>query len=183
MKFNLSKSNGFTVLESMFAIFILSLAIGGTFTNIQQGLSQAILAKDEIRAYYLAQEGIEIIRNKRDVNQIAFIKNGSANGWMYGIAESGNPCQFGNVCRVSAEVTNFPLQYCGNTWGTCPNLNFNETTGLYTYDPAISTNFKREIMLEQISATEVMLTVRVTWSKGLISKEIKAKTHLFNWVI
>ena len=94
-------SKGFTVLESMVAIFVLSLSISGAFSAVQQSLSQSIISKDEVKAFYLAQEAIEIIRNKRDSNQLDKITNGSPNSWLFGISDNPtDPCYFGKICII-----------------------------------------------------------------------------------
>ncbi len=180
MKF-FSNQKGFTVLESIVAIFILSLSISGVFTSVQQSLSQSVIVKDEIKAYYLAQEAVEIIRNKRDINQIDKINNLATTNWLAGISElSTDPCSFGKICR--ADVVPFSLQRCGDAWDSCSNINYDSNLSLYTYNSGSETNFKREIQIESVSSTEVSVTVRVSWRKGLINREFKIKTHLFNWV-
>lgn len=175
------KQAGFTVLESMVAILILSLSIAGVFSAVQQGLSQSIIAKDEIKAYYLAQEAIEIIRNKRDINQLAKINSGSGN-WLTGIsADASDPCWFGKICR--ADVVTNAFSYCGASWDSCPVLNQDATTFVYNYDGSDpSTNLKREIQIESVAANEVAVTVRVSWTKGFVTYEFKVKEHLFNWI-
>ncbi len=168
---------GFTILESVVAIFIISLAISGVFTAVQRSLSQTIVAKDEVTAFYLAQEAIEIIKNKRDSNQLVKIFSNSSATWLDGITSS---CPFNNICSVDA--TNLSISNCGASWGSCSNLRQNGSTNLYNYSTGPTTNFKREIQIESVSSNEIMVTVQVTWSKGGISRSFKAKTHLFNWV-
>ncbi len=179
---------GFTILESIVAIMILSLSISGVFSAIQQSLSQSIIAKDEVKAFYLAQEAIEVIRNKRDANQLYKIENPStSNTWLTGISKDvGDPCSFGKVCQVDATSTylDLSLTYCNSSsWGSCENLRQDSTTFLYSYDgsdPEI--NFKREVKIESINANEVAVTVRVSWTKGVVTREFKVKTLLFNWI-
>jgi len=177
-----NSSRGFTVLESIVAIFILSLSISGVFSSVQQSLSQTTIARDEVKAFYLAQEAVELIRNKRDGNQLERIINSSSNTWLFGIsANVADPCYFGKVCQVDAVSTSFV--YCGVSWGSCPVLRQSPSTFLYSYDVSSpATNFKREIQIESISATEIAVTVRISWTKGVSTREFKAKTHLFNWI-
>lgn len=183
------KQKGFTVLESLVAIFILSLSISGVFTAVQRSLSQTIIAKDEVKAFYLAQEAIEIIRNKRDTNQLARI-NGNSIGtpWLSGLASgASDPCYFGDICMVDIvtfnPVNNTGFVKCGNIWGSCgQNLRQDPTTFLYQYSTGNPTNFSREIKLHQISAHEIVVTVRVSWSKGIFTRAYETKTHLFNLV-
>jgi len=188
-KINFKTSAGFTVLESIVAIFVLSLAISGAFAAVQQSMSQSIIAKEEIKAFYLAQEAVEIIRNKRDANQLDRIINSSPNSWLYGISEDpSDPCWFGKVC--SADALSMNLEYCGQNWESCPLLNQDPATYRYGYNINYTpTNFKREVMLERIGdhdddgiPDEISVTVRITWGKGLFKSEFKAKTNLFNWI-
>lgn len=178
----IKKANGFTVLESIVAIFVLSVAISGAFTAVQTSLSQSSNSKDEVKAFYLAQEAIEIIRNKRDANQLSRV-NGVSTSWLSGISEnSADPCYFGNVCRVESSLPTTFVR-CGGSWNTCPNLRQDSTSYLIGYNAAWGlTNFKREIVIGSPSADEIAVVVRVTWTRGLRTYEFKAKTHMFNWV-
>lgn len=169
------RSGGFTVLESIVAIFILSMSISGAFSAVVQGLSQSAIAKDEIKAFYLAQEAFEIIKNKRDTNQIAKLDNPSIT-WLDGITD-GAHCPFNQVCRADA-VSN-SLTFCGG-WDSCPTLTQDPDTFLYGYGFSNNTNFKREIMIESVSADEISVTVRIKWTKGVVPYEFKVKTNLFN---
>ncbi|MFH0804355.1 MAG: type II secretion system protein, partial [Candidatus Zambryskibacteria bacterium] len=140
------KNKGFTVLESIVAIAILSLSVSGAFSAVTQSLSQATIAKDEIRAFYLAQEAIEIIRNKRDANQLAIINTGSGN-WTDGIISA---CPAGRTCTI--DVTNLSIYDCGTGgWGSCTQyLKQDPDTFLYSYGSGNTTNFKREIQIETV---------------------------------
>jgi len=175
---------GFTMLESIVAIMILSLSISGAFSAVQQSLSQSIIAKDEIKAFYLAQEAVEIIRNKRDTNQLSILNSGSGN-WLDGIAAlSTDPCYFGKVCKIDATSNPPAMINCGTAWNSCENLR-QSPAYLYGYSNASwpATNFKREIQIESINANEISVTVRITWTKGsIITKEFKVKTNLFKWM-
>ncbi len=182
----LRNKKGFTILESIVAIFVLSLAVSGVFASVQRSLYQSNISKDEIKAYYLAQEAIEIIRNKRDANQLSRIINNPTNNWLLDISSnSGDPCYFGSTCIVDVFV--YPnsgwANRCGGSFGSCPNLRQDPNTNLYGYNGSWSeTNLKREIQIESINANEISITVRVSWTRGITNKEFKIKTHLLNWI-
>jgi type II secretory pathway pseudopilin PulG len=179
------KNRGFTVLESIVAIGILSLSISGAFSAVQQSFSQAIIAKDEVKAFYLAQEAMEIIRNKRDANQLYKIANPStSNTWLDGIAQVGDPCQFGKTCRVYANPPSAPalVDCAADPGGVCPVLKQDPVTYIYGYTSGDATNFKREIQIESINANEIAVTVQVSWKKGILDMNFKVKEHLFNWI-
>lgn len=62
---------GFTLLEVIIAIFILTVGVGGAYGLIQSTIISASQNKMRLTAYYLAQEGVEIVRNIRDSNWLA----------------------------------------------------------------------------------------------------------------
>jgi hypothetical protein len=173
------------VLESITAIFILSLSIASVFYSISQSLVQSQLSQDEVRAFFLAQEAIDTIRNKRDINQLTKVKFGTGN-WLDNVVLGAGGCPFStamnkNTCTVDA--TNFQISNCGGDWGSCPVLRQNTASFLYGYDANWPvTNFKREIQIESISADEIAVTVRVYWSHGMINRDFKVKTFLLNWI-
>lgn len=185
----LKNKKGFTILESLVAIMVLSLSISGAFTAVTQSLSQSIISKDEVVAFYLAQEAIEVIRNKRDNNQLVKI-NGGSNTWLDGITSA---CPFGKICRVDATAAPADkIQLCGagTNWGDCPYLKQETETDqnpyMYNYTFGNTTNFKREIQIEQVNTdasgpSEIAVTVQVSWTKGLINQNFKVKTLLLNW--
>src|SRR3989338_6121163 len=75
-----SKTKGFTIIESLIAISILLTAIAGAGSAVQTGISSYIFSKDQIIAFYLAQEGFEQIRNIRDENGLR------GRPWLTGLA-------------------------------------------------------------------------------------------------
>ncbi|MEX2029197.1 MAG: prepilin-type N-terminal cleavage/methylation domain-containing protein [Candidatus Paceibacterota bacterium] len=64
-------NKGFTLVETLVAISIFSVSIVGLMSVLGSGISNTNYAKQKIAAYYLAQEGIECIRNTRD-NYVLF---------------------------------------------------------------------------------------------------------------
>lgn len=65
-KFFSQKNTGFTIIETLVAISIFTTSILVLLAVLTQGISNTSYAKKKIIAGYLAQEGIECIRNTRD---------------------------------------------------------------------------------------------------------------------
>ncbi len=170
------KNEGFTIVESLVAITILVLAVTGATGAIQTGISSYIFSKDQVIAFYLAQEGFEQLRNIRDENGLKH------QHWLTGFsANSGDPCFFGNACIVDPVNSNVPVR-CSSGPGNCPVLRQNATTGFFGYDPSWpATIFRREIMLTQVNADEISISVTVAWSKGLVNRQFKARENILNW--
>lgn len=59
---------GFTLIETLFAILIFSTALVALMSIAGRGISATSSARQQITAHYLAQEGLEVVRNMRDAN-------------------------------------------------------------------------------------------------------------------
>ncbi len=163
-------------MESLVAISVLVLVIIGTASVIQTSISSYIYSKDQVVAFYLAQEGFEQIRNIRDENGL---KN---QHWLAGLsANSSDPCYFGKACTVDPVASPVPI-WCSSGPGNCPFLRQDASAGFFGYNSSWPvTVFKREIMLTQINANEVSVLVTINWSKGLVNRQFKAKENILNW--
>jgi len=173
---NNNLNTGFTIVETLVAIGILVVALSGGFAAVSLSLNRSSLSKEQVIAFYLAQEGMEIIRNKRDSNAL------SGNSWLQGIALNGDPCEFGNVCR--ADAISFSLNSCGSNWGSCPFLRNHNTNKYYNYSSGATTIFKREIKLTDLTtgAIEVIQAeVRITWNHSGTNQTYTASTLFYNW--
>lgn len=171
----MNRRNGFTIVETLVAIAILVVAIIGAMSAVQSGISSYVYSKDQITVFYLAQEGFEQIRNVRDENRL------NGRNWLANIAAgSGDPCTFGQACIVSPIESNIPTR-CSAP-GSCPFLHQDTATGFFTYNNSWpATIYRREIQLSSINADEIAITVTVNWSKGLITRQFKARENLLNW--
>ena len=71
--------SGFTLVETLVAITILTLALGGPMTLATRSIKDSLASRNKVVAFYLAHEAIEYVKNKRDSNflyQICFTSNG-----------------------------------------------------------------------------------------------------------
>lgn len=149
---------GFSLLETMIAIGILvsgSLIVYGATARILGNLNQE---KTKFVASYLAQEGIEIVRNMRDANWI----NG-ATSWVDNLGAG-----------------NYRIQYNSTSLLPFQDVALNvDSNGFYCYDAGTATHFKREIILSQPSADILKVVAKVTWPGT--NSSIQAEDFLYNW--
>ncbi len=177
---------GFTILETIVALSIISISIAGVFSAVRVGLVASSNSKDEIQAFYLAQEAIEVLRNHRDANKLASVNSGMPVSWLAGIADSGDPCWSG-TCKVDGYANT--ISACTGGAGSCPVLcqNTSATSYLYGYNggscspPWQATKFKREVQITNIGGNEVEVVISVSWSRGAQNYNIKVKTLMLNW--
>jgi len=71
----IENKKGFTIVESLFAIFILVISVTGPMAFTQSGLRASFIARDQVTAFYLAQDAIEYITQYRNLKKsITFVK-------------------------------------------------------------------------------------------------------------
>lgn len=185
MKHNFLKNNhGFTLVETLVAVAILSLSLLAGFTAVQSSLQNSNLTEDQITAFFLTQESVEFIKNIRDENALRNL-GGTPTTWLHLMSEvNTDPCYFGNVCRI--DVVAKTMVYCGTTAGSCPVLNQNTTPSSSTYllygytNGWTPTRFKREIQFQSIQPDEVRVTTTVSWTKGNKNYTFQTSQLLFN---
>ncbi len=165
---------GFTIAEIIIALSILSFGIVlvyGAFSTI------VVLTNNlhsRFAAAYLAQEGLEIMRNIRDDNFID-ISQGSLVSWAQGLV--GSPCNLG--CMADYKTKN----YAGLLAWDDSYLGLDEQ-GFYSYQqPNTPTIFKRKILVTPVLNEDEALNVSVTvyWDYNGTSYTFEANENLYNW--
>lgn len=161
---------GFSMIEALVAITILSISIAGPMTLAHKGLSSAFLARDQITAFFLAQEAVEYIRNIRDENIL------TQQNWLSGLG----PCvsaDGSDACRIDVAVDS--VEACSG--GTCPPLNYDSTDRLYTYDGGSPSPYTRTVTIEEISGDEVSIQVEISWNTGVLQRSFSVRENLLDW--
>ncbi len=153
---------GFTLIEIIIAIFILSFAIVGIFTAFSIVLILTSDAVDRLTATYLTQEGIEIVRNIRDTNWLNMdLHPDLGYTWdreLTGCDISGNPL---GGCRAdyktgTGDTGEFPIYLWAGT--DVDYLYINNENGFYDYNKtnlSTATKFKRRIIITPLADTDV----------------------------
>jgi prepilin-type N-terminal cleavage/methylation domain-containing protein len=189
-------SRGFTLIETLVAVFILSVSIAGPLTVASRALSAALVAKNQITAFYLAQDAIEYIRFARDTNKLS-----GATNWLTGAGSTApidiSQCQSATGCYLDS--TGFcPLvpTAAGTavSTGSCTvdvagtngrPLYFDNTTKRFTYhktSPNTKTVFTRKITITQPQTGEAVVTATVYWNDlASVVHNVTITENLFDW--
>ncbi len=186
------KKYGFTLVESLVAISILSMSIAATFTAVQNSLQNSSIAKDQTTAFYLAQEAVEFIKNKRDENAlISLNESPTVTRWLTGISDVPNDdCWFGVgvgaigrktcIVDVTAALPADTIQACSGDFGTCPFL-LKGPNDLFGHQSGTPTIFRREIQLRNVvDGREVEIKVRMSWTSRWGTKSFEITENIFN---
>jgi prepilin-type N-terminal cleavage/methylation domain-containing protein len=87
---------GFTLVETMVAISLLAVALVGPYVAVQNAVQGSYVARDQLIASQLAQEGVEYVRGVRDNNYH------HGRSWLYGFNDSARDGCYGGS----------PITYC-----------------------------------------------------------------------
>jgi len=154
------KNRGFTLIETIVAIFLLTVGVVGSFSLMQRVTSFASISASQLVASYLAQEGIEIIRNIRDTNYL------ERQAWDSGI-------DAGADSRLDYRSQVFPDATCGSY--------LRHNGAFYICSADTSSKFQRQITIEKPAADRIVVSVAVSWSERGNQHQVLAQTELYDW--
>lgn len=174
LKNNTEKTkSGFTLIETFIAITILAFVIVGPLSIAANSITTALYAKDQVTAFYLAEEVIEYILNIRDTNHQQ--GNNSSSTWLTGLTTCMSP----SVCAIDAmNNTLYASNYCGSS--SCP---IKYSSGVYGYTSGWTNSiFTRDVEIVTVSATEVAIYVTIKWKTGTLpQRTFTIKELVHNW--
>jgi prepilin-type N-terminal cleavage/methylation domain-containing protein len=182
----LTTSRGFTLIETMVAITILTLAVAGPLFTASRAIVAARAASNQLTASYLAQESVEYIRMMRDNEYISAYadplttETASTTGWTnFKNSLSSAGCMIG--CAFDPAVPG--LSPCLS--GTCAPL-YLAPTNIYTQQSSGNTPtiFIRTIkVFDNLPGDqpEEKIVSTVTWSFHNVSYTVATTDHLTPW--
>lgn len=180
---------GFTLVETMFAVFILTFTIVGLMTVVANSLFAARYARDEITASYLLQEVVDYVRNDRDTTVFLGAVAGPTT-WANFLTKYNNCSNDGCYFDVLNPNGSVEIKRCLSSG--CPFLYYDakaDTTPFYVNDDGngmsdmLKTNFQRKILVTQSSenSDEIDVAVTVYWKNGGLTKSRSLTTSLLKW--
>lgn len=153
-----SESNGFSLVETLVAIAILLIAVVGPISIIGNSLHQIYYAKDEMLAINLAQEGIEMVRQKRDSNMLANEVPATVTAWDSGITAG----------TYTVDAPSFSIIACA----TCDTKVYKNSSGFYSQGTqgvgSVETQFtgRTIVITDVVAGREKRIASTVTWKTG-----------------
>lgn len=169
--------SGFTLVETLLAVLLLSMSVVAPLTIGSSSLSSATTGRDRLVALSLARDGIELVRAVRDTNRLT-----AGVSWR----DNLDACMRPNTCIVDSLAPEDMRADTGEA------LDYNAATGLYGYnDDWVESKFKRTVtiyLLDNSSTPyreEVRVVSTVTWQTpySFIQKKVEVSSQLTNWRI
>lgn len=193
---NFKKLNtGFTLVETMVAISIFTGAVLGLLALTGGSISNTTYAKNKLVAYFLAQEGVEYVRNLRDTYAL-FEPNGFEN---FKNLLKANGCNTPTGCYVNPDSLDYSIPSAQAMKSliitpcsaTCPNMFYDEESVLrkYNYTTGEPTGFSRKIKTKDVVNAdglfnkEIQVESIVNFTSGSKNYEVLFVTYLKDWTI
>jgi len=181
-------NKGFTLLETLVAVAILMITIASAFGLAPEGLMGARFAKNQTTATYLAQEALEVVRNMRDNAMFFSPDTSDPYHWLSNVSHCID-------IKCTVDPIEERLEPCSDT---CPPVKSVKTIDggiaygngrLFSTDSsAQDTIFTREITLKKTfntligrDDTEAVVTVKVSWKEGRVTKVTEISESIFDW--
>lgn len=179
MRIKNQREKGFSLLETVIALGILVVGIGGAVGLVAQSLSSIEAIKNKVISANLAQEGIEVVRNLRDENWLNDVHWRGTGG---GISLAGGDCGVSDAdYRVQYNAT--ALINFADTLLQVNSSGYYGYNNEYGYLGGTDTVFKRKITICRIDVNDTQIKVisRVDWTEKGRAKFIEIEDRLYNW--
>ena len=181
-------NKGFSVVEVVICISIISVGMMAVFTLLIQNIQVQSMSKNKLIASVLAQEGIELVREIRDNNWI-LARTFNIQEWASG--DTTGP-GFDDIIQdgtYTIDITDFSIDLTANDF-TSGATRLYLQNGSYVHDStnASSTPFSRLITVTMHDVDvdgideSMTLTSDVMWTQNGREMHYVAQTRLFDWV-
>jgi hypothetical protein len=161
-----SDSTGFTLIEALVALTLLTVGLIPAFLQASNAVALSASIRNTLIAAHVAQEGIEITRSIRDSN------------WFAGrpFSTGLDACESG--CRVQWDIQEV-LPLSGGR--AQQRLRQAKEAGLLQYDSGDETLFSRTMIITPIGAGELQVSSQVNWRERSGNKSFVIEYHLYDW--
>ena len=184
---NFFPQQGFSLVETLVAIALLLLVVTGPMKIITDANHSTSFASEQVTAFFLAQEGLELAQKGRDDLMLQYFKGNITNPWktfqddFNKCIGSGKQCglTIGDTAAATIGITNCDIL-------TNCRLYLDSTPGrsLYVYNSAGNnqTLFTRTIQMYPNGNKEVKVVSTVTWRTGslIAGQKVELITYLEN---
>jgi prepilin-type N-terminal cleavage/methylation domain-containing protein len=192
-----SSQSGFSLVEVLVAITILLLVIVGPMQILSRSINSTNFATEQVNAWFLAQEGLELAQKGRDDLVLENFKYqinppGEDRPFTQFLSDYSE-CLSPDGCGLTidnGDNATLLVESCGVISNCRLHLNESSPTDRSRYVHSVAGNtpslFTRVIKMEQTTdagkVREIKVTSTVTWRTGSLisSQQVEAVSYLFN---
>lgn len=185
------QQRGFTLLETLVAVLVMSVAVASALAVTSRSLQSAAYTRDQMIAAFLATEEIDLVKNIRDnigeqMINAAYEDPPRSLEWLAALTSEGTDCT-ASGCDIEGlgsmavgtdgKFTDSPVISCGAYPNGCPI--YLGASG-YSHNSAngAPTKFSRSIVITNVTDREAHLEVSI-WAGG--QKYITLRSVVTNW--
>lgn len=200
MKKTISSQAGFTLVEVLVAITLLLMVIVGPLQIISHTNNSTAYATEQMTAWLLAQEGLELAQQARDGYMLKYFDgllnqpspNPYSEPWtkfmtdpIFAKCFTLNGCDMvikNDGVFTASDVTNCnPVANCLLYYSSSTS----RTTGRASYQHTVTsapTLFTRVVTMNETGGREILVTSKVMWRTGslIAGQQVVTSTYLFN---
>lgn len=176
---------GFTLVEALVAVAILSLAVTAPLYSASRSMVAANNSSYQLSASYLAQEGIEYVRMMRDNEYLVAYDVGgpdvSSNAWSAFRNGPLSQCVSPRICTLDPTLPVGLVQCPGDI---CTPLYLITAEGKYVQSSGSGRKiqpFVRTIQATPLSANDEEIVSTVTWFFHGVTYSVRLVEHLTPW--
>ncbi|HET9641280.1 MAG TPA: type II secretion system protein [Candidatus Paceibacterota bacterium] len=182
-------ARGFTLLESLIAVTIITLAVAAPLYSASNSTKAIALAQNQLTASFLAQEAVEYIRIVRDDQFLSAYRAGGSSvstaAWTNFLTSLGScrngTCMF-DPTRPVGVGSGLALQPCSGMSCTplyvIPSGMYTEQTGIVG---ATLTPYTRTVQVADVNGTDELIVSTVTWNFHGTQYSVRVSDHVTPW--
>ncbi len=163
---------GFSLMEVIVSLYVITMALVGILSLVIQNSKTRNINTNYIIASQLSQEGMEIVRSKRDTNWLRDEdwRTGGAPGTDVDIIQDGD----------------YGVDFSGTIFGAMDTIDdsklFLDVNEMYSHDPTGDpSRFSRLVRILDTNASSTQVECEVRWLDGGQSYNYLTETILFYW--
>jgi len=166
-------SEGYTLIELIITLFLITVTFSGIYALFAKSMESNNESRHEIIAGELLQEGIEIIKNKREKNELDVISSGEEGTVFAGIDDLSE-------CNPQLDLNTADFS-CGNL-----SMRYNKNTRRYeagcSGDGCVGIEYKRSCSTNPVS-DGLRVVCRIEWHSSLLGgdRAREATSFLSDW--
>lgn len=155
---------GFSLLEVIGVLAIVSVGLIGILSLVNQNLQVQYINKNSLIASQLAQEGLEIIKNRRDTN------------WVQGLPWDNNL----GVGKYAMDYTGYTASGLADINDARAKLKINGS-GFYEHQIGTVSNFSRLLEITNKTAASSSVICTIQYQEGINKFKYIAELKLYDW--
>ena len=154
------------MLEVLISILVVTIGVLASYSVVQQIFAMTFISSSRLTAAYLAEEGMEVVRNIRDTAWVADV-------------EWNNNGLLTQTYQASSQ---------GYSLSSCAGCGYDELSFLksdgslgFNYSTGTDTKFKRRITLDR-SGDSITVSVDVMWRERGVLHTVNVQGYIYNWL-